>query len=93
LFDEVKRCEGTYLLRFGKLPSDREFGLVVATPEALSSDAGNAAATAIVEVLIDAGLIVDERQEMWERWDVDPTLADAYLICLAFRQEPTSERG
>lgn len=86
LFEEVMRFERALglLSQFGMYPSDRPFGLVLATAEPLSPEAGAVAANAIVDVLVDAGVIVDERKKTWERFDTDAMMEGGYSVCLEF---------
>jgi hypothetical protein len=46
----------------------------------ISSEAPLHATTAIVEVLVDAGLLHDERQLERERHVIDPALRDRYIV-------------
>jgi hypothetical protein len=71
----------------GTYPVDRPFGFVLTTPAHLDEDVANAAANAIIEVIVDANVLVDERQEAWERFEVDPELEDAYGVALMFDPE------
>jgi hypothetical protein len=46
--------------------------------------------TAIEEVLVDVGVILDERLVTWERETVDPSLQDSYTVVIEEGDHPTS---
>jgi hypothetical protein len=59
-------------------------GIVVTSSERLPEPSGYGPADAMIEVLVDAGLLADERQVKWERHDVRPR-ASGYSVSV----EPT----
>ena len=59
----------------GAFPIRHGVGLVVTSAEPLPEPDGYGPAVAMIEVLVDAGLLADERQVETERCNVDPQMS------------------
>jgi hypothetical protein len=66
----------------GAFPLPGRLGLRVLSGSTPPRYKGYDAITAITEVLVDAGLITDERQVGWEHVTLDLTLGDSYHVTL-----------
>jgi hypothetical protein len=62
-------------------PIRREIGVVVTSRHTLPEQEGYGPADAMIEVLVDAGILADERLVAWERYLIDPG-SSGYSITL-----------
>lgn len=64
----------------GAFPISDPVGVVLASAAPFDEPEGYTIATAIEEVLVDAGFLADERQVEWERHDIQPEMAARYSV-------------
>ncbi len=63
-------------------PARREVGLVVVTGSPAPMRDGYSVASAIAEILVDAGALEDERLVAWERCEIDPDLTGGFSVSI-----------
>jgi hypothetical protein len=81
--DELVRAARDLLARDPTAFPIREgFGLTVASGARLPAYEGYGVDDAIIEVLVDVGLIADERLERWWSSTVDRALGDSYRVTI-----------
>jgi hypothetical protein len=70
----------------GAFPLSEPVGVVIVSGRPFDEPEGYTVATAIEEVLVDAGFLADERQVEWEGHDIQPDMATGYSV----RVEPAT---
>jgi hypothetical protein len=70
----------------GACPLSERVGVVIVSGGPFDEPEGYTLATAIEEVLVDAGFLADERQVEWEGHDIQPDMATGYSV----RVEPAT---
>jgi hypothetical protein len=70
----------------GAFPLSEPVGVVIVSGGPFDEPEGYTVATAIEEVLVDAGFLADERQVEWEGHDIQPDMATGYSV----RVEPAT---
>lgn len=61
-------------------PIEERVGVIVASAKPFAEPDGYTIATAIEEVLVDAGLLADERLVAWEEHEIRPEMATSYSV-------------
>jgi hypothetical protein len=69
--------------RPGEFPIRQNVGIVVTSADPLPTGDGYGAADPMIEVLVDAGLVADERLVAWERYDVAPDATGYALLIMS----------
>ena len=60
------------------------FGLTIVTGVEPPIFEGYSVDDPIIEVLVDVGMIADERLERWYRPSIDPSLGDGYVVTVSY---------
>jgi len=74
-------------------PIREGFGLTVVSGAGLPNYEGYGVDDAIIEVLVDVGVIADERLERWLDATTDETLGDFYTVTIAIEPHDRVQRS
>jgi hypothetical protein len=79
----VRAAQGTIEHDPGAFPIREPFGLTVVSGSKPPTFEGYGVDDPIIEVLVDVGMVADERLQEWFRISIDPSLGDGYVVMVS----------